>query len=474
MRAMMLPTLAKARSPRARLMLPRELLLLAALAALSAGATVRLGTYSPASLELVVLGTLLMAGALRSGGETLAGKLPWTTLVGCTAAVVLIYGNPLGLPPVTWPAAVLVAAVVAMLIAPTRMLQWTAAGIGALALGVTVTLALRASQPDIDVFQALQGASAAVLHGQNPYQPTFSAQAPASPFAFVNIPVHFEYLPGAALLTAPARIFGDVRLMSVIAFLAIFAFALRLAWQSPEPRVRTARISALCLALPMTVAIVYFSWVDVYSMAGFAGWIALRRSHRRWSIVFLVVTLTVKPVILIALVPVLLWSRRARQEAAAAVIFAALLILPFAFATGIGNFYQDVVGIQANFGFRGDGLTLNAAWYAITRTTLPVWFGLVAGALIAIFAIRRRPKDLADVLCSGALLSTSAFLLAKWAFLNYYFIPVWILVLAVAARGVPFEDSAADVALPTIPFPPSWRKWHRRTAAEQNTTSRHY
>ena len=80
--------------------------------------------------------------------------------------------------------------------------------------------------------------------------------------------------------------------------------------------------------------------------------------------------------------------------------------------------------------------------------TLPVWVGLIVGAAVAVFALRRRPTDVADVLCSAALLSTAVFLLAKWAFLNYYFIPVWLLVFALAGRGVMFERSADDVALP--------------------------
>lgn len=236
--------------------------------------------------------------------------------------------------------------------------------------------------------------------------------------------------------------------MGVVALFALIAFAVRLAWQCPEPRARVVRIGALCLALPMTVAIIYLAWVDIYSMVGFAGWIVLRRDHRRWSIAFLVITLTVKPVMLIALVPALLWSRRARLEAMVAAVVALVLILPFALATGIGNLYQDVVGIQASQNFRGDGLTLNSAWFAFSGQTLPVWFGLVVGAAVAVFALRRRPTDLADVLCSGALLSTAAFLLAKWAFLNYYFIPFWLLVFALAGRGVAFERSTDDVALP--------------------------
>ena len=72
---------------------------------------------------------------------------------------------------------------------------------------------------------------------------------------------------------------------------------------------------------------------------------------------------------------------------------------------------------------------------------LPVWFGLLIGGTVAVFALWRRPKDLSDVLCAGALLSTVALLLAKWAFLNYYFVPVWLLVLALAGRVIPLDGS---------------------------------
>jgi hypothetical protein len=51
---------------------------------------------------------------------------------------------------------------------------------------------------------------------------------------------------------------------------------------------------------------------------------------------------------------------------------------------------------------------------------------------------------------AAALLSTAAFLLTKWAFMNYYFIPVWLLVLAVAGRGIPFEAADDDIALPWL------------------------
>ena len=426
----------------------REFLLLASLFVLSLGATIRLGTYSPSALELVVLAAVLMTGAMLSRRDTPIGAPPWALLGGGTAVVALIAANPLGVPRVAWLGGVIVVATVGLLLLRAPVAQWITGAVAACALVAMLVVALGSQHPGIDVFQSLQGASNALLHGQNPYQPLFPVEAAVGPFSYVTVPAHFDYLPGAAIITAPGRLLGDVRFMGVVALIALIAFAVRLARQSPEPRARLVRIGALCLALPMTVAVIYLSWVDIYSMVGFAGWIVLRRDHRRWSIAFLVITLTVKPVILIALVPALLWSRRARAEATVAAVVAVVVIMPFALATGIGNLYQDVVGIQASQNFRGDGLTLNSAWFAFSGQTLPVWFGLVMGAAVAVFALRRRPTDLADVLGSGALLSTAAFLLAKWAFLNYYFIPVWLLVFALAGRGVAFERSADDVALP--------------------------
>jgi len=440
-----------------QLALSRELLLLASLAVLSLGATIRLGTYSAPALELVVLAALLMGAAILSRSAASIGTLPWVVLGGGTSAVVLIYADPLGLPRTTWIAPLLVLAVIALLLVQKPALQWLSAVIATGALAVMLVVVLHAPSPGIDVFQTIQGASNALLHAQNPYQPVFPVEGAVTPFTYHIVLAHFDYLPLAAIITAPARLLGDVRLMSLVALAALFGLATGLAWQSSEPRARLVHVGAVALGLPMTVAIVYFSWVDIYSMVGFAGWIVLRGRHRGWSIALLVLTFTVKPVILIALVPALLWSGPARREALLAGLIALALILPFALATGVGNFYQDIIGVQASQNFRADGLTLNSAWYAFSGHTIPVWFGLVAGATVALFVLARRPRDLADVLCAGALLSTAALLLAKWAFLNYYFIPIWLLVFALAGRGVPFEESDADVALPWARFFPGLR-----------------
>jgi hypothetical protein len=278
---------------------------------------------------------------------------------------------------------------------------------------------------------------------------SFTTPVAVGPFAFEPQTIHFQYLPAAALIVVPARVLGDVRVMSVLAFAALFVFAVRLAWESPDGRTRALRVLALCLALPTTVAVVHWGWVDVYSVVGLAGWVALRRTHQRWATACLVLCFTVKPLILIALVPALVWSRPARREIAVAAVLGAALILPFILITGAGSFYQDVVGIQAGLGFRYDALTLSAYLHSISGQVLPVWAGAAAGLTIAFFTLRRRPSDVSDVLIAAAILSTVAFLLAKWAFFNYYCIPGWLLVLAIAGRGVRFDEEA-DIALPAL------------------------
>jgi hypothetical protein len=313
---------------------------------------------------------------------------------------VLIHADPLGLPPTTWLAPVLVVAVGAILVMRVPALQWIIATVGACALIGTLVVALRAHPPGIDVFQTLQGASNALLHGQNPHQPTFPVEAAVTPFTYVIVPAHFDYLPVAALITAPGRMLGDVRWVSVVAFAALIAFGLRLAWQSPG-RVDPLRADRRALLgdpddRGNRVLLVGRHLFDARMRR-------LDRAPRQTST--LVDRLSGGHADCQAgdpdcAGPGAALVRRARFDALVALVIAMVLILPFAVATGIGNFYQDIIEIQASQNFRGDGLTLNSAFYALSGQILPVWFGLLAGAGVALFALRRRPADLADVLCN--------------------------------------------------------------------------
>jgi len=430
----------------------REVVLLAAVALLARGTALTFGVFSFEAIGYVMAGVLLAAFALRAG-DGAAGKGGWAGAVAVCAVTTFAYAPLLHVAVETDLAALLLVSAVLAVLA-RRFVSVAAAVVVASAVAAMLVVAWRWGSVDIDVFRSLQNASAAVLHGANPYSTTFAANVVVGPSPhFVERTIHFQYLPGVAFLAAAVRPLGDVRLMSLLASLLTIAFAVALARQPRSAGVSQWRVLLLCLALPLTVPMVHNAWVDVYSVAGFAGWITLRRGHSRWALVCLALSLTIKPTILIALVPAFAWSRRARREILGAGVMAAIVILPFALLTGPAAFYQDVIGVQASLGFRVDGLTVTSALYALGGQLPAVWFAFAVGALVTLFALRRRPRDLSDVLIAGALLSATAFMVSKWAFLNYYYLPVWLLVLALAARGIAF-DAEADVALPMLALAP--------------------
>ncbi|MBV8529366.1 MAG: hypothetical protein JOZ75_13730 [Candidatus Dormibacteraeota bacterium] len=425
----------------------REHLLLGSLVAFSWGSMVFYGSLDTAAL-LDIMAALALAGlALRvPPARGCAGGIWWAGAAAISAAGTLRYVGLFTGGQVAWLALAIVAASVVVALTKRRVVVIAGTAAGAGALLVMAITGWQWGRVGIDVFRLLQTATSALLHGQNPYTPTAMALAQTAPGVFVSRPIHFCYFPGAILLAAPGRVFGDVRIMSVFAFVALMAFTVRVAATNRQA-LRSYRVLALCLAAPTTIAMVYNAWLDVYALAGLAGWLALRQSRLPLSIGCLVVALTVKPTLIPALLPFWLWSRRTRTDTLIALGITALVFLPFVVMTGIGGLYHDVVGLYGQIGFRYDGLTLSAWWYQRTGSIIPVAFSVVAGGIVAYLALRLRPTDLSTPLIAGACITTAAFLLSKQAFLNYYFIPTWLVILALAARGVPFAPPS-DVRLP--------------------------
>lgn len=428
--------------------LGREHLVLAAVVALTWGTMFSFGNVATQAMLDVVLALGVLAFALATPAQgSAAGTATWAVAVVLVGICGFLYVLRLDLP-VEAPLTALLVIAAATVVLAKRPIARAGAGTVAAASAVSMmAVAWQWGTADIDVFDGVQQASAALLYGHNPYSDTFAALVQIGPEHFVLQAVHFDYLPGAVLLAAPARLIGDVRVMSVVAFAALIFFVTRIALDSPNGRSRMFHVLALSLASPLTLAMVHWAWLDVYSMTGLAGWLALRKKHHRWSIALLAIAFTVKPTVLIALVPAWLWSRRARSEILLAAGGAVAVILPFALMTGFSAFFNDVIGVYGALGLRYDALTLSAWWYELTGNIVPVWISLSAGAVLALAVLRLRPTDLSDVLIVGAFLSTAAFLLAKQAFLNYYFIPFWLLVVALAGRGTVF-DAAEDVRLP--------------------------
>jgi hypothetical protein len=316
----------------------------------------------------------------------------------------------------------------------------------------------------IDVYGLTSVASNALLHGGNPYGPTYPSYIEGVTW---NYPTHFPYGPSIALLAAPGRALGDIRVVSLAMVVILFACVLIYARRRGATRAEQARLAALIAAVPLTAVLILSAWVEAYAMVTFALWLVLRDRHRALAVLALGVCLATKPTIAVAILPMLVWSRPARREIVAAVVVAAVIVLPFAVATGFHQFYEDVAGVHLHlFPTRTDALTINALLHWMGHGFLPSVVTVVVGVILIAVVLLWRPRDAGDLLLLGALISTVAFLFAKEAFANYYWGVIVLLLLAISARGRAWDDEPFSLPwpFPRRVAPPSARRTPRDAA----------
>lgn len=420
-----------------------------ALAALAIGVMQAFGALTDAALLLVAASLVLAVLALKTGLR-MAGRAWWvvtTVIVGLTNLLYPHLGGPF---------AYHVSAQVALALALTATAGAACVlrpGRAALALLGTAALCLLGlmavtwnwGADRIDVFASVSGATAALLHGANPYGPVFTMNIPQYPW---HVHAHLVYGPIVPVLAALGWLVGDVRVMSVAALAATFAGLWLLARQGIH-RLDAHRVVALAIASPFNVGMVNRSWVEVYIGAGVVMWLALRGLHRRLAIACLGGALLVNPLTPLVLLPAFLWSRRARREMVAAAVGAAIFALPFVLITGVGPFYSAVIGFQLSMPTWPGALTVTAftlqSWHLALSSLVTVMVVLIA---LAVICWRGRPHSLGDLAVQAAVLLLAAFLFAKLAFFNEYCLAATMLVTGLAGVGVAFP--AGDVALPGV------------------------
>jgi hypothetical protein len=283
----------------------------------------------------------------------------------------------------------------------------------------------------IDVFYAITGATSTLIAGSNPYTPTFKFLAPV---ASGHVLAHFPYEPAVLLLSLPGRLVGDVRSSNVIALLTIVAALGALAHQHNRGPF-TVVIVALALASPLAIPMEQSAWVETYIAAGVLWWLALRNAHPRWSLAPLATALLVTPVSLIVLAPFFVRSARARREILLAGAIALLATVPFALMTGVSPYLHDIIGIQMALPPRYDALTLTT-WFHSIGIILPWWLPALTGvgALTAAALDRRDPTPAATARWS-ALIIIAVFVVAKWAYFDYYFLAAMMILASLALEA---------------------------------------
>ena len=421
-----------------------QALRLASLLALSLGQLMGFGAYSAGGLALTTVAVVPAVLSLRASAHARPAPqhLP-TLLCILLAGGALLYDARFlewAFIPIVLVLAVCIVGVA--MVRPRRMLPLIAA-VALVAWGCGLAANWQWGNVAIDVFATQQNAAAALLHAQNPYSGTTLAWINVVGHnAVVVAPLHFGYGPIFPLLEAPFRLLGDVRVLDVIAVLLTAASVLLLA-----RRAGTTRIALMALiGFPLMCAMVIFSWTDAVTMAGVALWFACMRSRPRIATIALALALAGKPTALVALLPVLFWSATARRQMLWAVLLAALIVLPFALITGPGQFYQDVLGFYLTSAPRTDSLTFNSALHALGQGMLPFAVSALVVGATTVLVLLQRPRTMGDLLSGTAVLTTVSLLVAKTAFLNYYYIAGICLLLAIAGDSLPFDAPEAMCA----------------------------
>jgi hypothetical protein len=313
------------------------------------------------------------------------------------------------------------------------------------AVAVTLTALIGEWQwgfAQIDVFAEVQGSSAALLHGQNPYLQQYSVflgWVPGQTFprgAAIFGSGALCYGPMVVLLSIPARLLGDVRLTVVALNIAILAAILVWTRRGTGSHRLAPTVTALWVASPFVPFMILTEWTDSFCVAGLAWWLVLREKHRGWATFALTLGLASKPSVLLLMVPLLFWTREARRQVIWAVAGTAVIVAPFAIWTGIPQFVYDTVGVFGDLPIRQDGVTVDGFAATLGHAFLPGGLLLIgmAGAL-ALFTLRK-PHDYGSLLAAGSGLLIVVCFFGKQAFINYYFIAAIALLFVVGSGSL--------------------------------------
>ena len=397
---------------------------------------------------LLTAGVVVSAVAFVSKplARYMADPRPWThpeLLVAVTAAAVVAVSVRLGHGTAAWRRAGLTIVAVCLWLG-----AWTVR---------------ESPEPHIDVMTVHADAFAAVAHGASPYNLTFeNIYRPDEDFyakgmrSGTRVLFGFPYPPLSLALAWPGHaVFGDLR-YSEVAALALAAALM--VWMRSAQGLLCA--GALVLA-PRLVFHLEQGWTEPFPIVLLALTVAtaLRRPRWAWLPLGLLIASKQHMVLGAVFAPMLVAAeaRRGSRDVAVFVLkalaVAAVVTLPLALLD-IKAFVQSAVLLQLREPFRLDSLSFTRE---LLQFGVPLdkqgaaAVSLAAGLAGVALAWWRAPRTPAGF---AASLGTTCFLLTafgKKAFLNYYFLVVACLLIAIAASGRSGEATATPLRVPPAP-----------------------
>ncbi len=396
-----------------------------ALVALITALKLNNGYYAPAAMAFLSLAIVALFLARQACPRPLS-RLGWGVLIAVLSIENVSYAA--SFPNSFTPGVVAVVFGGVLAIMPVRArVRSLALGVAAVGMVELTTAHWRWGFSRIDVFYILQRGATQLLHGRNPYLARYTA----------GTGLHFTYGPATAILAAPAAWLGDARVMNLICFAAIVVAVGLLARRGGASGATWSGVVATTIVVPTTPLLITAAWTEVYPLAAICWWLVVRSRHRTIGIALLAIALAAKFTVLPAIVVLALWSVSLRREILWAAATSLAVYIPFAIWTGPASFVYDVAGVFGHLNNDVGSLSLNGAAQAILHATVPFFLSGAAGLLVLSWVGLHKPRDAADLLDAAALVSLVGFFLAKWAFFNYYIIPVVLLLVGFAfGRGL--------------------------------------
>ncbi len=449
-----------------RLATPRDtrqlsLLLTLGCFALGQGVQVANGNLHPASmrwLTVAVIATLVAVAAptwsfLEHRAETLAVALAGFgtayelfELISNPPGMYLRVAGPADALPLT--GGLIVAGIAAG--AGLAKKPWLGWGQLVLLLGAYLVMGrwmlVHSPQPHIDVFYFQRDGVAELMAGRNPFAMQYTDIYGNSPFYGEGMSVNgklqfgFPYMPLSLLLVLPAQLsLGDYRWMQLFS-MAATAFFIATAVPSRLSRA----LAALYLFTPRSLFVLEQGWTDsvVLMLVAATVWTAIR--FPRALPVVLGLAFAVKQTMAVAVPAAWLLLPRPLPPRKELIRFLAITVgvgvvvtLPF-FLWDPAAFWHDVVVLQFLQPFRTEAMSY-LAWYAQeTGTRLPTSLAFLGAAVGAGLGLWRRPATASGFAATLALAFVLFFAFNKQAFCNYYYFTLG--VMAVAAASVRVED----------------------------------
>ena len=421
-----------------------------ALAALSLGYSVHLGGGAPHPISFVLLGVAVVATALAVGAWQWSppSTVDRLLLFGVAAQSALLLVLPvdellLGVGPIdrgVYVAGVAVATTASLILLMRRSgpSTWLFAFVVAMHFALGIWILGHSPSPFIDVWHFQQDGVDALLNGINPYQPIYDdIYDGTSPYYGPGIAVDgrltvgLPYPPLSLLLAMPGKLFaGDHRFAQLLAIelAAVAVFLIR-------PGRIAAGAALVLLFMPRTFFMAERGFTEPFGVLLLAVTVLVAIRAPRFQGVAVGLLIAVKQYLLLGLpLAMLLLARRTRERwrlgliaTATAVVVTAPLAL-----WDLGAFYRSTVEFLALQPYRADSLTFLALMPSdATAIRSLTAFALLLPALA--FVELRSPRTPAMYAGAFAFLLLVFFAFGRQGSINYYFMVIGALCVAVAA-----------------------------------------